>query len=134
LAHQLSLSQAKAVVVHPNPQFISNLYAAFKLINVNENEATKRIIVGDWMEDPAALKQGLGQYADPKRGLTMLTDLLTTGKMEKEANFDGRYSHETALMCFSSGTTGLAKGVEVGSSIHSCSSSSDIGTQVAKNA
>lgn len=111
LAHQLSLCQAKAVVVHPHPQFISNLYTAFKILNIPEDEATKKIVVGDWMEDPVALKKGLGKFAN--KSFTMLTELLQAGKMDNEANFDGRYAHETTLLCFSSGTTGLAKGVEV---------------------
>lgn len=42
----------------------------------------------------------------------MLDELLQVGQLSHEVSFDGRYADETILLCYSSGTTGLAKGVE----------------------
>ncbi|KAF9039471.1 AMP binding protein [Hymenopellis radicata] len=36
-----------------------------------------------------------------------------SGSLQKEELFDGRAAHETAVLCYSSGTTGKPKGVEV---------------------
>lgn len=42
--------------------------------------------------------------------------LLQHGKLESEERFDGDQADETVYLCYSSGTTGLSKGVEVSSS------------------
>jgi long-subunit acyl-CoA synthetase (AMP-forming) len=44
---------------------------------------------------------------------TQLDSLLHSGKFDKEERFDGELSNETVYLCYSSGTTGLSKGVEV---------------------
>ena len=41
--------------------------------------------------------------------------LLKCGKLEAEERFDGELADETVYLCYSSGTTGLGKGVEVSS-------------------
>ena len=102
LAHQLHTSQAAVVVVHP--LFVKNLLDAFKLLGVSEDGARKRMILGAWNEK-------LDQ--PPPAGFLSLNDLIGKGTLAEEAKFAGRYANETALLCFSSGTTGLAKGVEV---------------------
>ena len=89
------------MVVHPT--LLKNLLDAFKTLHVPEHEAKKRIILATWHET----------FDNLPSGYTHTSDLLTTGRLDREANFDGRYAHDTALMCYSSGTTGLAKGVEV---------------------
>jgi 4-coumarate--CoA ligase len=45
--------------------------------------------------------------------ITQLDSLLRVGKLQEEEKFDGELSNETVYMCYSSGTTGLSKGVEV---------------------
>jgi 4-coumarate--CoA ligase len=45
--------------------------------------------------------------------LTQFDPLLHVGKLQEEEKFDGELSNETVYMCYSSGTTGLSKGVEV---------------------
>ncbi|KIY63213.1 AMP binding protein [Cylindrobasidium torrendii FP15055 ss-10] len=44
--------------------------------------------------------------------MTYMEDLLAQGTLEHEEKFEGEDAHETAFLCYSSGTTGLAKGVE----------------------
>ena len=102
LAHQIHTSQAVVVVVHP--LFVKTLLGAFKLLGISEDNARKRMILGDWNEK-------LDQ--PPPTGFLSINDLTGKGTLAEEAKFAGRYTNETALLCFSSGTTGLAKGVEV---------------------
>lgn len=42
-----------------------------------------------------------------------LEEFLTWGKLESEEKFTGEQVHESIMLCYSSGTTGLSKGVEV---------------------
>lgn len=44
---------------------------------------------------------------------TRLQDFLKEGILEKEEMFPGEQAKETMMLCYSSGTTGLSKGVEV---------------------
>lgn len=71
-------------------------------MNIPQVEARKRVII----IDPSEKYVGLD-------GWTRFEDLLGKGHLEQEQSFSGQRSHETALICYSSGTTGLAKGVEV---------------------
>jgi 4-coumarate--CoA ligase len=89
------------VVVHPS--LLKNLLEAYKNLHIPEHEAKKRIILATWNES----------FDNLPSGYIHISDLLTSGRLDEEACFDGRYAHETALICYSSGTTGLAKGVEV---------------------
>ena len=47
------------------------------------------------------------------KGFMKMTQLLGKGQLIQEERFDGALSNETVLLCYSSGTTGKPKGVEV---------------------
>ncbi|KAH7104028.1 AMP binding protein [Auriculariales sp. MPI-PUGE-AT-0066] len=106
LAHQLRDSNAEAAFVHPT--LLPALQAAWKELGVDADNARRRTVVIDWTPWDQV------QTADPAlAGFTSLAKLLTLGQLEREVSFDGkRASSAPALMCYSSGTTGLAKGVE----------------------
>lgn len=65
------------------------------------------------------LGSGLGWAGGPDdadsktEGFLKLEDLLAMGTLAEEAKFTGNQVHETIYICYSSGTTGKAKGVEV---------------------
>ncbi|KAI5124907.1 hypothetical protein M0805_007335 [Coniferiporia weirii] len=99
LAHQYSDSLAKVVFAHE--ALVPVAIKMFELLGVSSDEARRRIVVTSW---------GLGKK-DPK-GFQQMEDLLGKGWIETEEKFDGALSHETALLCYSSGTTGKPKGVE----------------------
>jgi acyl-CoA synthetase (AMP-forming)/AMP-acid ligase II len=104
IAHQYSDSCAKVVLVHP--ALLPTVVEMFKLLKVDPRDAQKRIIVASW---------GLENVKIPS-GFLELGQLLGKGSMEPE-RFDGPSSNETALLCYSSGTTGKPKGVEVSSTL-----------------
>lgn len=101
LLFQYEDSGSKAVAVHPAS--VSHIIEMFKLQNLSEAEARKRIIVIDW-----------ASTANIPKGVVKLTELMDKGIMEQEEPFDGELADETLLLCYSSGTTGKPKGVEVG--------------------
>ena len=74
----------------------------FELLKVPQEEARKRIIIAGW-----------GLKDKGPSGLLQLEDLLGKGSIRKPENFNGTASNETTLLCYSSGTTGKPKGVEV---------------------
>ena len=83
----------------------------FKELGLSPSDAQKRIIVLpndlSWAGGPSA--------PTPKaaKGLLQLGDLLKLGTMPEEEKFNNHLSHETVYLCYSSGTTGKPKGVEV---------------------
>lgn len=100
LLHQYKDSGAKLIFVHPAG--ISVVVDMLKLAKVDAKEARSRIVVADWLANDEFPK-----------GLVRLDDLLGKGKLDKEEKFDGPLANETVLLCYSSGTTGKPKGVEV---------------------
>lgn len=102
LAHQYHDSTSEVVFAHPS--LLDTVMAMFKHIKVGIKEAKKRVIVMDY---------GLDEKG-PK-GLMKMTQLLGKGQLVQEERFDGERSNETVLLCYSSGTTGKPKGVEVNS-------------------
>ncbi|CAE6536844.1 unnamed protein product [Rhizoctonia solani] len=100
LAHQLKDSGAGYVFVHP--ALLGTLFEAFELLKVPAKEAQKRVVIMTYGSQQA---KGTEKY-------TQLDSLLRAGKFDKEENFDGDLSNETVYLCYSSGTTGLSKGVE----------------------
>ncbi|KAJ1303693.1 hypothetical protein OPQ81_008118 [Rhizoctonia solani] len=100
LAHQISDSGSGFVLVHP--ALVGTLLKALEMLNVPAQEAQKRVILMNFEE---AAPQGAENY-------TQLDSLLRGGKLAEEERFDGDLSDETVYLCYSSGTTGLSKGVE----------------------
>jgi 4-coumarate--CoA ligase len=76
----------------------------FKLLNFCPEDALSRMIVYSDGEN-VQLQKGFK--------FTRYEDLSTRGTLSKEEPFDGQLSNETALLCYSSGTSGNPKGVEV---------------------
>ncbi|QRV77962.1 AMP binding enzyme [Ceratobasidium sp. AG-Ba] len=100
LAHQLKDSGAGYVFVHP--ALVPTLFKAFEVLKVPVNEAKKRVILMNFGEKPP---KGMEQFIQ-------FDSLLKGGKLSGEERFDGDQSDETVYLCYSSGTTGLSKGVE----------------------
>ncbi|KAK7044883.1 AMP binding protein [Favolaschia claudopus] len=109
LAHQYSDSGSGLVLTAE--EGISVVRAMFSEMGISHQEGDKRtIILGRdlrWAGGPAAPVD-----ADC-RGLLTLSDLLSGGKLNSEAKFEGALAHETVYLCYSSGTTGKPKGVEL---------------------
>ncbi|KDQ17254.1 hypothetical protein BOTBODRAFT_30070 [Botryobasidium botryosum FD-172 SS1] len=103
LAHQLRDSGAYLIFVHPS--LLAVLFQTLALLGVSTEEAKKRVII------MALEKEGiLVPEADSKAWL-QLEALLHKGQLDKEEAFDGAQADEVAVLCYSSGTTGLSKGV-----------------------
>jgi 4-coumarate--CoA ligase len=100
LAHQYHDSMAEVVFVHP--ALLQTVLDMFALLKVSPEVAKKKIVIASF---------GLS-WKNPK-AFTTMEDLLGKGSLTAEERFDGAQSNETALICYSSGTTGKAKGVEV---------------------
>ena len=103
LLYQWQNSGAKAVFVQP--ALLPVALEMFKLLNMSLTEAKQRIIIADF---GVPLAPSFKEYL-------VLTDLFGKGKLDQEEKFDGAQNQETALLCYSSGTTGRSKGVEVNS-------------------
>ncbi|KAF7795577.1 hypothetical protein EIP86_006739 [Pleurotus ostreatoroseus] len=98
--HQWTDSKAKAVLVHPS--LLPVLLETFKLLDLSFTDAKRKIIVADW---------GLPPQSSFNDYITM-SDILGKGSLAEEEKYTGEQANETALLCYSSGTTGKPKGVE----------------------
>lgn len=103
LAFQYNDSRARLVFAYPD--LIPIVFAMFKHIGVSEDEARRRLVVLDF--------GGNGAEVARKVGVLGLSDLLGHGALPEEEKFSGPQAGETLLLCYSSGTTGKPKGVEV---------------------
>ena len=102
VAFQWNDSGAKVMLVHP--LMLNVALEAFKTLGFSDTEARQRIILADY---GYVKRDGLlGKFAH-------LDDLLHAGRWHDEEKFSGESSYQTALLCYSSGTTGKPKGVEV---------------------
>lgn len=89
---------SKACVVFVYPDLVQVVKAMFKLVNVSEKEADRRIWIMDKLWDENLPK---GDYATEQ----WLGQLLHKGELSAEEKFDGDRADETAYICYSSGTT-----------------------------
>ena len=103
LAFQYNDSHARVVFSHPD--LVSTVFSMFKHIGVSEDEARRRLVVLDLDKR--------GVEVARKVGVLRLADLLGHGTLLEEEKFVGSQAGETQLLCYSSGTTGKPKGVEV---------------------
>lgn len=102
LAYQVKDSGAQIVFAHP--ALVRVTLAALADLGYSEDDARTRCVVLDYA--------GLSGLPAPA-GHLALDDLLRLGTLEREERFDGEDADEAAFLCYSSGTTGRAKGVMV---------------------
>ncbi|SJL00806.1 related to 4-coumarate-CoA ligase [Armillaria ostoyae] len=115
-AHELTLqyTDSDAHLIFTTEEELPTTKAMLRELGVSEEESTRRVIMLGkslrWAGGPDAT---INSEASE---LPRWEKLLGLGSLEKEENFDGPLAQETALLCYSSGTTGKPKGVEA--SIH----------------
>ena len=101
LAFQYSDSGAK--LVFTAEEGVPTVLAALEELGISRTQGLKRIIVLEaglgWAGAPVASRR-------PKvTGLLRMQDLLQQGSLNEEEKFEGQDCHETAYICYSSGTT-----------------------------
>ncbi|KZP08595.1 acetyl-CoA synthetase-like protein [Athelia psychrophila] len=107
LHHQWSDSRASLVFAHPSGvPTVLTMFATH--LGWTAAEARARIVVMgiEWLTGSA------DEGAEGAAGFTQLPALLNHGTLPSEVKFEGKATDETVFMCYSSGTTGLPKGVE----------------------
>ena len=100
LGYQWKDSGAKVVFTHP--ALVPTVVTMLEANGVSREEARKRIVI-----------MGVGDRDTAAKGFIHMDDLLGKGVMTAAERFDGPLSKETVFICYSSGTTGKPKGVEV---------------------
>jgi len=100
LGHQWKDSGATVVFAHPT--FVPAVVTMLEASGVSKEEARRRIIV-----------MGVGDKGATAKGFIHMDDIMGKGTLSAAARFDGPLSNETVYLCYSSGTTGKPKGVEV---------------------
>ena len=100
LGHQWRDSGAKVVFVHPI--LLPSVVTMLEANGIVKEEMRKRIIV-----------MGVGDRGATAKGFIHMDDLMGKGTLSAAERFDGPLSNETVYLCYSSGTTGKPKGVEV---------------------
>ena len=94
-----------ARVVFSHPALISVVFEMFTHLGVSREEAQRRIVVMDYSED--------GIRVARKESVLGMNDLLGHGALPEEEKFDGPQASETVFICYTSGTTGERRAVEV---------------------
>jgi len=99
LAHQWKDSQADLIFVHP--ALLQVTLDMFTLVKISPEDFKTRIVLATH-----------GLTAGVPSGFFTMEDFIGKGSLSQEEKFDGPDANETALLCYSSGTTGQPKGVE----------------------
>lgn len=107
-------SRSKVMIV--SSSLVHTALDVFKRMSFSPEDALSRIIV-----------YSDGENVQLPRGsrFTRYEDLSARGVLSKEESFDGQLSNQTALLCYSSGTTGKPKGVEVNPTLYAVSAGSE---------
>lgn len=111
-AHELALqyTDSDAHLIFTTDDELPTTKAMLRELGVSEEEVARRVIILGkslrWADGPDATINS--EASELPRWET----LLGLGSLEREENFDGPLAQETALLCYSSGTTGKPKGVE----------------------
>lgn len=106
LGHQWKDSNAKAVFTHP--ALVPTVLTMLEASGIDKEESRKRIII-----------MGVGDRNATAQGFVHMDDLLEKGVLCMADRSNRPSLDETALICYSSGTTGKPKGVEVRASASS---------------
>ena len=101
LGYQWKDSGSKVAFVQP--ALVPTVVTMLEANGVSREEVRKRIIT-----------MGVGDKDATAKGFIHMDDLLGKGVLSAAERFDGPLSNETVFICYSSGTTGKPKGVEVG--------------------
>jgi 4-coumarate--CoA ligase len=107
LAHQITNSGAGLVFVHP--ALLDTLLKTFASLGLSDAVAQKRVVIMAFTSLEKAMEKQLKIGSQWVR----FEEFLKQGKLDKEEIFSGNEVHESIMLCYSSGTTGLSKGVEV---------------------
>ena len=102
LEHQWKDSRAKAIIVHPS--LLSVALKMFERLDMSSTEAMRRIVLMGWQS--VFTERSFDEYIS-------LSDLFGRGSLQEEEKFSDSQAEDTAVLCYSSGTTGKPKGVEV---------------------
>ncbi|KIP08647.1 hypothetical protein PHLGIDRAFT_103986 [Phlebiopsis gigantea 11061_1 CR5-6] len=102
LEYQWTDCRAKAIMVHPSLLHVALMM--FERLDISLAEARRRIVLADYA--CALARQTAGEFI-------CMSDIMCKGSLEQEERFDGDRAEETTLLCYSSGTTGNPKGVEL---------------------
>ena len=102
LLNQWKDSKPKCILV--SSSLVPVALQMLELAGVRPENAAKRIVV--FMD---------GISTDPLPTLPFISyeDITQKGRLKEEEKFPGEQANETTLLCYSSGTSGLPKGVEV---------------------
>lgn len=107
LAHQITNSNAGLVFVHP--ALLDTLLKTFASLGLSDAVVQKRVVVMSYTSIEKAMERQLKVGSQWVR----FEAFLKQGKLDKEEMFSGNDVHGSIMLCYSSGTTGLSKGVEV---------------------